>query len=170
MSASENIVQVDGGGDDGSLRKAARSVSDARTNQHSFREGMRSKNRNAEIAAVLEGKQTKSTDEWIVARAEQSNLLIRLIGEYDRVKNQNERLRVNIPVGHPPGRHVFSQSLSFLTCGRGVTGDSFVTERDIMHQWIGINWSKRFRHAFRQSKIRARLSILMLMIHAPRFG
>jgi hypothetical protein len=55
--------------------------------------GMRSKNCNAEIAAALEGKQT---EEWIAAHAEQSNLLIRLIGEYDRVKDQNERLRASL--------------------------------------------------------------------------
>lgn len=141
--------------------------------------GMRSKNRNAEIAAALEDKQTKSTEEWIAAYAEFAYPSHRR----RRPRQGSERTSPGIatvlcresaeltsPVGHPPGRHVFSQFLFFPTWGRGVTGDSFVTERDIMHQWIGINWSKRFRHAFRQSKIRARLSILMLMIHAPRFG
>jgi hypothetical protein len=58
--------------------------------------GMRSKNRNAEIAAALEDKQTKSTEEWIAAYAEESDLLIRLIGEDDRVKDQNERLGASL--------------------------------------------------------------------------
>ena len=69
--------------------------------------GMRSKNRNAEIVAALEGKQTKSTEEWIAAYAEQSDLLLRLVGEYDRVKDQNERHRASLLcfAGRVPSQH-----------------------------------------------------------------